>query len=1190
MSQVPFQPSPFQPIVSYEAPGVLFSQLLEGEATLRGGLATLFDSSRLSPVERDTIAARIKKASGDNSIVGALTDIALNPFVWLFAVTSPVGATALKEGGSIFLTAAKHSAWIRENAPVLHQLGGATAMQTLRGTPMTAVASQAATGYARFLQETVSEYGPELADVLKRHGLPSLDYRRLKNSAQRVRAEHISRTLEASLSGLDRTRTTRHVSLRTEFFEVAGDGTRNPISFEKWRELSPFQRHQQITLNVTAETSPALVAESLDLPLQEMGALPLRDKIRAALDKDLRLRFGKDGLDHFEVDEAKVVQQWRATRNPIFNGAAAKDEAAAGLDLAHKLLGPELSEMVREGVISSEDYVALIKGTFEQGVGSSHYFPRNTTVTVLADGSIADPEHLIANRQGAAFRTPGSSIPRVQVSENYHPDELEWLRGNFRGTPALDDAITKARQRLADNAERGRATVFQRMGGVESLEKHFRNSAEAYAWHLQSPNDEVKAVLRQSLKVDPTPLPGHEQFDANALNPLQQRAPINSHLDDVPLEQQPGAGFNLADATYQSFALSPSRHVRDTILHVVIPGATGRSLVRHTAMRAVAISTRQQIGEFADSRLGRLIEKQGKWGEEFIHELRHRSLLEVQPGDAPSSVRYLSHLLYASHLGLNMSSVIMNATQPWLWGASFLGVGNVARGYGKALEEMGSYFNARAAQGFARISETDRAALVRKHFKWSDVDGEDFLGIAHSIEENLDPVTFSAKVRGALPSRSDRLFNFLLRPFEKTEWLNRSVMAHATEAAHRAVGIRDLGLLKSDVRQAVAETQFGSTSLNTPMGFLTDRPSLTAFGRAPTVPLARQFLTFPIRSLTTLIEVAPRIGRGERVLGVTGSRINHPVLVAGHDVLRGMAISAVGYELGKNLLGADISRGLFAASVGQLPAQVLLDRHGGTMPVPPILDISAGFGQFFTTGDLDVLRDTVPRVIPGGLALSRALGVAPRLPEWASALVGQKTYANWGRLTADGKVAIFKSDGSLIDYQHPGRLILRAMGADLGRFQTDAALDKFLLDNRDEMLRYRSQYIRALTNGDTFKAKSVAAEYEKRMGLPLTVTKDQIRAAQRLAEVPRTERILDRLPQESRPHYQAIVAQQPSRFDVPREALTQFGTSRQRDPYRSQPAVRLHPAAIAELRRQQEALRPLPDVANQTTFAPFESY
>jgi hypothetical protein len=369
----------------------------------------------------------------------------------------------------------------------------------------------------------------------------------------------------------------------------------------------------------------------------------------------------------------------------------------------------------------------------------------------------------------------------------------------------------------------------------------------------------------------------------------------------------------------------------------------------------------------------------------------------------------------------------------------------------------------------------------------------------------------------------------------------------------------------TDIDEMVSGTQFGGNTLNTPMAFQGTGP----FGRLGNNPLFRQFLSFPLRSVTSIAHDSPRLADRGAMKGVA------------QDVIRGMGISAIFYEAGKNTFGADLSPGLFGASLTQAVGGDRFFKDGNEyIPIPPIVDIPMNLVRgALDPGQRDLLQNNIPRLIPGGLALSRMLNLVPKLPE--DPLFGlpgalQKTYIDPSRKTADGNVAVFKGDGTLIDYQPYGLIIAKQLGLDFGKFRDSSEFDGFLLKNREQIVDYRRQAIAALLSNEIPKMQSIKAEFRKRFGMELTISKQQLDDAQRNRLISRSERILDRMPPELKGQYQQMAATQAERFGVESEAITGADTARQR-----MQARLISAPPLTDEQRQ---------VMSQETGKPFESF
>ena len=82
----------FDPVRSYDKPGVIIGQLINGVATTSSVRGTLFDPSSLSPRERKSFADSMKESVGGGDFVDAAIDVVTNPFVWLGLLAAAAGA------------------------------------------------------------------------------------------------------------------------------------------------------------------------------------------------------------------------------------------------------------------------------------------------------------------------------------------------------------------------------------------------------------------------------------------------------------------------------------------------------------------------------------------------------------------------------------------------------------------------------------------------------------------------------------------------------------------------------------------------------------------------------------------------------------------------------------------------------------------------------------------------------------------------------------------------------------------------------------------------------------------------------------------------------------------------------------------------------------------------------------------
>ena len=97
------QQSAFTPVTAYDAPNVLFTQLLEDEATFESFLDTFLDDSQLTPKQRDSYVDRLKADyGGGNKAQEALIGVATNPLVLLGFLISPQIGRNLANKGQAF--------------------------------------------------------------------------------------------------------------------------------------------------------------------------------------------------------------------------------------------------------------------------------------------------------------------------------------------------------------------------------------------------------------------------------------------------------------------------------------------------------------------------------------------------------------------------------------------------------------------------------------------------------------------------------------------------------------------------------------------------------------------------------------------------------------------------------------------------------------------------------------------------------------------------------------------------------------------------------------------------------------------------------------------------------------------------------------------------------------------------------
>jgi hypothetical protein len=298
------------------------------------------------------------------------------------------------------------------------------------------------------------------------------------------------------------------------------------------------------------------------------------------------------------------------------------------------------------------------------------------------------------------------------------------------------------------------------------------------------------------------------------------------------------------------------------------------------------------------------------------------------------------------------------------------------------------------------------------------------------------------------------------------------------------------------------------------------------------LPLGRQLMSFPLRSATMATQTG-YLGRTE-----------NPYLQGLVDLTRLMGTSAVIYEGWKGLTGGDLSRGLGYSAITDILPFFEGGRYSereGPIPTPPIADISINLAQGLLGGDPNLFLGEIPKLFPGGIALQRFLGTAAPVDILRNSF--QKTYVGWDQPLPDGRVPVYKSDGTLIEYQSPRALWLRGVGLDAGATRDNTRLSRAIRGATEEARSYKQQYMQRALNNDTDGAQVVAAEFQRRFQVPLKISEAQMRAALKSRRVPVAERLTDRTPTEIRPQVNQWLASQSPLFNTRPEAFAQFQSS-----------------------------------------------
>lgn len=1139
----PVQLGPFERVSLYDAPNTIFSQIIDGEATTTGMWKTLFDPNGLTPAERDGINQRLKRSAGGNSVVGALIDIATNPFTWFMFLTTPAAA---KVGGDLFKVAPKFSRFVNSETPTLATMGALSPMMVVRGTRTGAAMHQIEQGVRKMMDQNALILSDSWDAMLKKLGVEDLDHTSIRSAGKRAEVQDFQATLEAALGGW-------HIPGRTFPYPVArlDETGKTTVSVE------------QIVSDWAGTVDPSKILK------ERWGddAIRLRDSLRLAFNVRAETVFR---------DSDAILRIYRGFANPAVVGA----EEAVAQHFAAQVLGP-LAEHVRAGDITFEQFHRMIQETVIDPIrANKYYFPANAIDTFVGP-NIVPPETRRDAVHAGLLRADFSSRGRKGTPIIYHPDDMIHLKSIIGGNEAMDKMIEQGQAIMRESAAGPRAVKFFRINADRSINRYFDQTGRTYAFFVQDIGDELRQVDAH-LRTDPIVAEGMSKATDASLN----RYGFGQNIagETIPISERftstntPLGGWSLADAIYADWATVKDRYAKDTIRHVIVDHGMGRVSTKNATTLALMNFNRNIVKSFVNSPISDAIASSHEWGNKMIQRMKGWVDEPFTTGDAARLTAGVSGLLYQSHLGLNMASAIINMTQPLLFAGSWMGYKNVLRGYKESFGEIATYLKERAKFPLTKpLSFMQQQEIARKSFKFWDE-----LGAGRTAMETVDRLTFAAErlARHNRP-RKEIIFDAMMAPFTLSEITARNVTAHA---AMYSQGVEDIAKLSAmqmgRVRETVWETQFGAHWMNTPITFLPHRAPTGTLDKASFLrnPLARQFMSFPLRSTLALFHTSPKLAGREGAGRFWGFL---------KDYGRAMGMSALMYEVFKNAGAPEFGErtGIQSAVTDILPGfqagrLATSDKEWG-VPLPPAAEVPLNFIRATIGQDWDLMRNTIPRTIPGGVAASRALGVLPDLPNWRglAGLPGalQKTHADWANRTPDGRVPVYDGAGVLNDYRTPAELIFRGLGVDLGAWQNGSELDHFLVKNRDEAVRYRQQYLRHMLSNESGKAASVAGEYQKRFGVPLTVTKSQLQQALRMRETPRTERVLDRLPPDIRPQYQQLLASgNTGRIGTTPEQLVAATSARTREAFRPKPALDAETvAALRELVAQTEKQRKL---------------
>lgn len=1225
----------FSPIRSYDIPGVILQQVLDNQVTMRGLKNVLFNPDSLSPSERETFAEHMTRNVGGekNPLIRTAMGVALNPLVWLMFLgmgMKSAGAKAMAAGTAVTEFEMGAGTWVAGNLPWLKQ-AALTVNQVFQDTPITDSLL-----YAAGLREKaykghaipVAKAGGELLDSLRKKfpklALSSLDPNDYKKGSPQwalmrklAAVEHVvadgwhggevpvatlkSRQYVSRFQGVSPSGDPIYGPLEEVVGETSGEGAGKAARLRKEALLADEKRSKQTVFDTVKDEGEA--TEYFETTEHRADLVPLEDQHRLFNELDeltggkfskyfhTKQKAWKDMLadllyndedyakGQWTLDMDKVKKLYVRTTSEAMNEKGfvkGKNEYFQGREAIASLFDPKIADQIMSGKITYDQWEDMVRASANVWKKRDHrfYMPRNVMDVVPIEGvklTRSMAEELQNNP--IRFKMTNSVLPVTSehVDPMYMPEDYEDVAEVFYGhlkdkNPGLYKERTKALFKQRDRTNKWAQSGMGEPGMVLQVPTVLKiNPDRAFNRALQD-YSETKAFALTPITEDMKKY--QARFDKHMSNHPDEKIRNSWNLVKSARSRPPGVdGVPDSVAQYLEYMHDQLNTVNpeaaEYFRRVAMPAAMGRNDVKTTSLVSSFMFTKNALKKFTGSTLGKGIRAHGgELGDHFMSRLEKLAEAET-PADLGGGMSgAIAKWLYLTHQGLNMGSVVINGMQPLLGTGPMLGVNNLAKGYADAIQDFGGYVSKRLEKfGAGPISAAQRAEL-RKDI----VPHWEILGLGDGVWEMLDEMTFKQARPGVL-NWMEYATEMAMKGFETSEIINRlsafHAMKHLYQGAGRAVSMEAGSAFMLDAQKFVLGTQYGQHPLNTPGVFRTGFFSN---------PLFRQYMTFPLRSATDAFYAGPLMGGRNYFEGLS------------QHWMTGLGLSAIMYEVGKGMLGADLTRGLWTSSaVDVIGGDKLMEGGQEWVPLPPIASIPTEFISGFAKGDVRELSDAVARTIPGGVALNRTLGILPDIGHTPFGVFGplQKTYAGWQQPTPDGKIPVFKADGSLIDFRNPSELVLRGLGVDLGRFSDSGQLDNFLLKNRDEIIRYRQAYLSKLVANDYRGAQGVQQEFQKRFKMPLTVTKQQVSAFVQNREAPRTERILNRIPAEGRGQYQQMVAQGPYHLGIPQQQFLQNPTVGSRDRgYQNSPVTKDQLQAMVDRAMNQ----------NQTQGGAFEPF
>lgn len=592
---------------------------------------------------------------------------------------------------------------------------------------------------------------------------------------------------------------------------------------------------------------------------------------------------------------------------------------------------------------------------------------------------------------------------------------------------------------------------------------------------------------------------------------------------------EPPGGFSLIDMIETTTeAIREGRpEVADFVEAVLLPRVFDEMPMRNMLTMSMILKTKEAGRWLAGSGFGKAIGDMHPRARELMDHLREWSEQPVRQVDAGKLLGGGASWLYSSHMGLNVPSVILNLTQPFLNAGSWLGYQEVLASYGDAFKSLGRYYDWRLSKAGQAATFAQRNEKIREL-----LDPDDLMGLTDDVLDSIeDPFRTSGQHKGRIRT----ILDMTMKPFEKGEWLNRLVTYNATRRVYEK-GLREhyaaKGLpfrwadapgaimrgFKTDAETILSNTQFTANLMSTPAVLQGGHPMM---GNLLANPLSRMFLSFPTRTLTSLLTTSRAMAGGRRELfGREVALGDVPflgaVLPGAYDMMRMMGFGAILYE-GVGAFGMDMRRGVApyvqAESLGlAMPGGEEGEVRLG-VPLAPALNIPVSFVKGLMQKDADMVRSAMYRLVPGGMGLQRLAGVLPDLPGdgWAGNVL-QKRYADWGAIQPDGTIPIRDMTGRMVEQPNALEMVMRGIGFDFSRVGGQQELMAYMQKNRERYQEAKWRALRALRAGDVAGSRFIQEDFTRTTGIPLRVSRADLDRYLKNADQTMPERMWGTLP------------------------------------------------------------------------------